>query len=185
MTSPGNNTSDSNSAVGDGASPAVAVEKTSTFVDVDAMDCDEDPLYHDYQEEHALSKIEFGGQCCACEDRACNGDLYFFLHNTALGHAWAAIQAELSNYRPLDEGDKWSSPYFSVEGLLQSLTINGPIRIAYINDRMLKPYCGCGRYLEADFLPLRQEMFTEHSSNMDGSREAWERISFIGQPLQY
>jgi len=184
MTSPGSNDSDSNSIVGDEGSLGIADENNLIVADEEAMDCEQDELHLDYQEEHALSRIEFGGECYECEDRAYDGDLLLCLHNSGLGHAWAAIQAELSNYRPLDESDKWSSPYFSVEGLLQSLTINGPIGIAYINNRMLKPYCGCGRYLEAEFLPLRQDMFTEHSSNMDGSREAWERTSFIDPPLQ-
>ncbi|KAK5101483.1 hypothetical protein LTR24_000539 [Lithohypha guttulata] len=91
MTSSDSNDSNSNSAFGDEGSPAVAVGKTPTVVDVDAVDCDEDPLHHDYQEEHALSRIEFGGGCYECEDRAHRGDLHFFLHESGLGHAWAAI----------------------------------------------------------------------------------------------
>lgn len=155
----------------------------SNIADAEAMNCDQDELHHNLQEEYALSGVEFGDHCGECEYN--EGYPCAFEHSSGLGHAWAVIQAELSTYRRLAEGDRWSSSYFSVEELLCSLTTSGPTGIAYIKDKMLQPYCRCGRYNDAFMIPLRQHMFTGHFSNMDGSHEAWERTCFTDPPQWY
>jgi len=155
----------------------------ASVADAEAMNCDQDEVHDDLQEEYALSGVAFGEECDECKFNG--GCPCAFEHSSGLGHAWAVIQAELSTYRRLAEGDRWSSSYFSVGELLCSLTTSGPTGIAYIKDRMLQPYCRCGLYNDASLIPLRQEMFAGHFSNMDGSHEAWERTCFIDRPLQW
>ncbi|KAK5943158.1 hypothetical protein PMZ80_004164 [Knufia obscura] len=147
-----------------------------------AMDRDQGESHNDFREQYPLCGIGFDGICDECGYREANGLPWYFSQSNGLGHAWAVIQAELSNYRPLTEGDSWSSPYFSLEGLLESLSNNGSMNLAYIKNRMLKPYCSCGQYLVSYVLPTRQEMFKEYCANMDGSHEAWKKTSFLGKP---
>lgn len=136
------------------------------------------------REQNALSEIEFRGLCVECEESIEDSEPGRVLgHSSGLGHAWAMIQAELANYRRLNEGDNWSSPHFSVESLLQFITKSESMNIAYTRDKMLKSYCSCGRYQVEDLLPIRQDMFEQHCTNMDGSYETWKRTSFIGRPM--
>lgn len=107
------------------------------------MDCDRQRVHTESCEQHALCEIEFGGVCNEC----CNFEAIGVvrpLNQSSRRPRLAVIKAELSSYRRLTEGDNWSSPYFSVENLLQSLTKGGLMNIVWIKDKMLKPYCRCG-----------------------------------------
>lgn len=132
--------------------------------------------------EHALGNVPFAGECVMCKDPFRADDPCCLTADSGLGHAWALVQAELSNYRRISDGDDWFSPYFSVQKLLDSLTTKESLEVDYIKDDMLKPYCRCGSYLDMSILPPRQEMFKHHCANMDGSHDAWDRTSFIEQP---
>lgn len=78
VTSPDISASDSHSAVGDEGWPAIAGENNLIVADAATMDCAQDPLHHNYQEEHALCGIGIGGECYRCEDHALDGDPLFF-----------------------------------------------------------------------------------------------------------
>ena len=74
----------------------------------------------------------------------------YFGRSKILAPLWAAIQTELLTYRRVDTRDPWISPNFDMAGLNDSLNSGGDITIAWVKDEMMKPFCGCGRFLEGE-----------------------------------
>ncbi|KAK9770079.1 putative Clr5 domain-containing protein [Seiridium cardinale] len=98
--------------------------------------------------------------------------------SATLGKLWAAIQAELLTYRRAEEGDGWLSENFSMEAVLNALgSESGMDTLPLIQRSMLKPFCKCGRFLDAEDqdCPTSEEACTSHFSNLDN----WSRSSFI------
>ena len=73
----------------------------------------------------------------------------FFGESSVLPPLWAAIQAELLTYRRVNEGDPWISRNFDMDTLNQALDGGGDIGIALVQQKMMKPFCRCGRFLKA------------------------------------
>jgi len=85
-----------------------------------------------------------------------------------LGHIWAAVQAELLSYRRLTTTDPWTSEYFDIEELLESLEVGNGISLGYLKQDMLKPYCRCGRYEDSWFgFVVREQTAKYYFANLD------------------
>lgn len=67
-----------------------------------------------------------------------------FRRDPTLGHLWAAAQTELLSYRRIHEDDAWTSEYFQLDCVLQSLKEGTELSIPLVEDSMMKQYCACG-----------------------------------------
>ncbi|KAK6080898.1 hypothetical protein SCUP234_04996 [Seiridium cupressi] len=105
----------------------------------------------------------------------------FYGKSATLGKLWAAIQAELLTYRRANEGDLWLSEKLNMEAVLSALNSDlGMDTLPLIQRSMLKPFCICGRFLEAKNwdCPTSEEACARYFSNLDN----WSRSSFIEVP---
>jgi hypothetical protein len=86
-------------------------------------------------------------------------------HNTKLATLWAIVQTEFLTYRRVAEADNWHSVDFNMEHLLDSFKAAGPLSSPFVDSRVLRKFCRCGRF----------------------SQEAWrnERISDCLYPVEY
>ncbi|KAI1328405.1 hypothetical protein F5Y16DRAFT_154316 [Xylariaceae sp. FL0255] len=108
----------------------------------------------------------------------------FYCGSKKLGTLWAAIQAELLTYRRLQDGEPWLSASFSMRAVLDGANDNdGFTRLALVEMEMLKPWCVCGRFVDArsSSLPTTEEACSFYFSNL----EDWERSNFIYVPYMY
>jgi hypothetical protein len=105
--------------------------------------------------------------------------LCYFGNNRVLSTLWAVVQTEFATYRRLEEGDPWISLNFNMESLVESLTSGHELSINLVQKDMMKPYCGCGKFKEADEVCARSEDVSKHYfSNL----EDWNRSAFITTP---
>ena len=106
-------------------------------------------------------------------------DRNFFGANEVLAPLWAAVQTELLTYRRLQEGDEWISQNFNMHSLKEGLIAKGKIDIALVQKQMMKPFCSCGCFLEADLeFPVVDDAVAYYFSNL----EDWNRTTFIPCP---
>ena len=67
-----------------------------------------------------------------------------FRRSSILAPLWAAVKTEVLTYRRLNEDDPWISPYFDMKALSEDLENDGELRLALLQNSMMKPYCRCG-----------------------------------------
>ena len=104
----------------------------------------------------------------------------YFGVNKVLAPLWAAVQTELLTYRRLKEGDEWISNNFNMRSLNEGLISKGRVDIALVQNKMMKPFCDCGRFPEANRAsPLVDDAVAYYFSNLDD----WNRTTFI--PISY
>jgi len=105
----------------------------------------------------------------------------YFGSNSRLATLWAAVQTELVTYRRLREGDSWISPYFDMQALLRDLEDpeGADISIDLVRRRMMKEFCDCGIFFEADdYADVRMEEVSSHYfSNLEQCE--WTRRKYI------
>jgi hypothetical protein len=102
----------------------------------------------------------------------------YFGTSIHLGHIWASVQAELLSYRRLRETDPWTSKYFDMEELLESLEVGDSISIEYVKEGMLKPYCRCGIF--GWDTAVREDTAKYYFANLDD----YTRLTAIPSPLR-
>lgn len=103
----------------------------------------------------------------------------FFGVDRSLASLWAAAQTELLTYRRLEEGDECISPNFNMYTLNEGLISRGEVDIALVKKEMMKPFCGCGQFLEAVLAcPIVDDAAAYYFSNLDD----WNRTTFIHSP---
>lgn len=98
-----------------------------------------------------------------------------------LATIWAAIQAELLNYRRMEENDSWLSPRFRVQDVVEGLesdddrTIRRLVEI--FGEGTFQPFSQCGLFhLATDAgCVTREEACRFHFANL----ENWKRTTFI------
>lgn len=106
---------------------------------------------------------------------SCDSSCYFGM-NSNLSALWAAVQTELVTYRRLQEEDPWISPNFDMDSLLKSLSSGSDLDIGLLQKGMMKEYCICGRFIEANMEHAGTEDVSRHYfSNMDD----WNRSTFL------
>jgi hypothetical protein len=107
------------------------------------------------------------------------GDECFFGNNRDLSTLWAAVQTEFVTYRRLEEGDPWISLNFNMKSLLDSLTSGHELSINLVQKDMMKTYCGCGIFNEADIVcAMSEDVSEKYFSNL----EDWNRSTFLAIP---
>jgi hypothetical protein len=117
--------------------------------------------------------------CLGCDPEGGGKKRCYFGRNRNLSALWAAVQTELVTYRRLHEGDPWISPNFEMESLLESLIFGSDLMIGLVQKDMMKDYCKCGRFIEADEVCARSEDVSKYYfSNMDD----WNRSAFLNTP---
>lgn len=100
----------------------------------------------------------------------------FFGGDRSLASLWAAVQTELLTYRRLEEGDECISPNFNMYTLNEGLISRGMVDIALVQNKMMKPFCGCGQFPEAvPACPIVDDAAAYYFSNLDD----WNRTTFI------
>lgn len=100
----------------------------------------------------------------------------FFGGDRSLASLWAAVQTELLTYRRLEEGDECTSPNFNMYTLSEGLISRGKVDMPLVQKKMMKPFCGCGRFPYAiPACPLIDDAATYYFSNLDD----WNRTTFI------
>ena len=67
-----------------------------------------------------------------------------FRRSSILALLWVAVKTEVLTYRRLNEDDPWISPYFDMKALSEDLENDGELRLALLQNSMMKPYCRCG-----------------------------------------
>lgn len=82
-----------------------------------------------------------------------------FGDSPVLGHVWAAIQAEIADYRRLFNDEGWVSEMFSMETLRESLVRGGTPNIGYVKNSLLLPYCRCGIFDGTCLPTYREQIF--------------------------
>ena len=104
----------------------------------------------------------------------------FFGKSKVLATLWAAVQTELLTYRRLEVGDSWISPNFNMHDLLVSLDTRKEIRIGLVQKRMMRSFCDCGKFFEAedDNCVRVDEASAHYFSNL----EDWNRSTYIDCP---
>lgn len=109
----------------------------------------------------------------------------FYEGSKDIGTLWAAIQTELLTYRRRSEGDTWMSANFSMQSLLHGLESRQGIAVALVNDNMMKPFCRCGRFLDAfhEACATVPEVCKDYFSNMEEKSDVHRR-NYIGTPDQ-
>lgn len=121
----------------------------------------------------------------ACEEGYCfqpdalEPDLRCFGRSSKLGHVWAAVQAELLTYRRQSEAEPWISPRFDLARLLQCLDTDSPISMPMIDEGLMKGYCRCGVFNQADWGFALREMA---ANGWFGNLDIWDRSTFIDVP---
>lgn len=104
----------------------------------------------------------------------------FFGKDKVLATLRAAVQTELLTYRRLERGDSWISSNFSMHDLLGSLNGGTDIRIQLVQKKMMKSFCDCGKFFEAeDESCVRVE---EASAHYFSNLEDWNRSTYIDTP---
>lgn len=101
---------------------------------------------------------------------------HFFGASKLLASLWAAVQTELLTYRRLEEGDEWISRYFNMHTLNEGLVDRGKVDVALVQNGMLKPFCDCGLFPDADpVCPIVDDVAAWYFSNLND----WKRSTFI------
>ena len=109
-----------------------------------------------------------------CPDNEYHND--FFGESKVLASLWAAVQTELLTYRRLEEGDAWISQNFNMHTLNEGLISKSKVDIALVQKDMMKPFCSCGKFAEADsYSPILDDAAAYYFSNLDD----WKRTTFI------
>ncbi|KIX03560.1 uncharacterized protein Z518_07113 [Rhinocladiella mackenziei CBS 650.93] len=123
-----------------------------------------------------------------CEDdnfrSACGEECDYFpeyYKRSDIGHVWAAVQTELLTYRRINEADPWISSYFDLDAVLAGLKTGEEISMPLFDNRMIKPYCRCGRPGGSWKHVLRERIAEYYFGNLD----VWDRASFIGLPCRF
>ena len=119
-------------------------------------------------DEEASCEDSFPGFCHDCDDDN------FWGASKSLASLWAAVQSELLTYRRLEEGDQWMSRNFDMHTLNEGLISNGEVDIALLQNKMMRPYCDCGRFVPRG-LPNVEDVGAYYFSNFDD----WNRSTFI------
>lgn len=101
----------------------------------------------------------------------------FFGRNKVLATLGAAVQTELLTYRRLERGDSWISSNFSMHDLLGSLDGGTDIRIGLVQKRMMRSFCDCGKFFEADDESCVR--VDEASAHYFSNVEDWNRSTYI------
>jgi len=110
-----------------------------------------------------------------CKD----GSDCFFGNSWDLSTLWAAVQTEFLTYRRLGEEDAWISSNFNMESLLESLTSGNELSINLVQEDMMKDYCACGAFKDADeTCPVIENVSKYYFSNL----EDWYRSTFLEIP---
>ena len=103
-------------------------------------------------------------------------EMNYFGANKVLAPLWAAVQTELLTYRRLKEGDEWISKNFNMRSLNEGLISKGRVDIALVQNKMMKPFCKGGQFLEVDLAsPLVDDAVAYYFSNFYD----WNRTTFI------
>ena len=103
-------------------------------------------------------------------------EMNYFGANKVLAPLWAAVQTELLTYRRLKEGDEWISKNFNMRSLNEGLISKGRVDIALVQNKMMKPFCKGGQFLEVDLeSPLVDDAVAYYFSNFYD----WNRTTFI------
>jgi hypothetical protein len=94
-----------------------------------------------------------------------------------LGLLRAIINTELVTYRRLDVGQPWNSDNVSLESMLESLQNNCQPDLPLVRDKMMKPSCCCGSFLEqpSDHYLTPDSACAFYFSNM----EDWSRTTYL------
>ena len=109
---------------------------------------------------------------CPCDESPKN----FFGGSKVLASLWAAVQTELLTYRRLEEGDEWISQNFNMRSLNEGLISRGRVDVALVQKQLMKPFCGCGQFLQAfPGYPIADDVATYYFSNLND----WNRTTFI------
>lgn len=125
-------------------------------------------------DEEASHKLYLPAECPDDEDHR-----NFFGGNKVLSSLWAAVQTELLTYRRLKEGDEWISQNFNMHTLNEGLISRAKVDIALVQEEMMKPVCGCGKFLwPALACPIVDDAVAYYFSNLDD----WNRTTFIERP---
>lgn len=114
-----------------------------------------------------------------CEHWGHNGN--FYGGSKELGILWAAIQTEFLTYRRLNDADSWLSEHFSMKSVVDGLTNGlGFGLLPLVEREMMKPYCRCGRFLDAESAHccISEEACSFYFSNL----EDWQRSTFLPLP---
>lgn len=123
-----------------------------------------------------LSTDEYLPTNCTCTTSEYH-DYNFFGRSKVLATLWAAVQTELLTYRRLERGDSWISSNFNMHDLLTSLDAGSEIRIGLVQKKMMKSFCDCGKFFEADnhdFVRV-DEASAYYFSNL----EDWNRATYM------
>ena len=142
-------------------------DEVDTFVEYSEDDMDTD--------EEASRNVYLPAECP-------DSDLHsnFFGQSEVLASLWAAVQTELLTYRRLEEGDAWMSPNFNMEALYKSLNSGANLAIALVQNEMMKPFCGCGKFAGAiPACALVDEACACYFSNL----EDWNRTTALWSPV--
>jgi hypothetical protein len=93
---------------------------------------------------------------------------------------WAAIQAELSTYRRIQEGNEWLSRYFSMEELRKQLRRGETITTDYVKEELLRTHCVCGQFSTYNWViaPTLSDTTTRYIANLD----VWQRATYVPFP---
>ena len=98
-----------------------------------------------------------------------------FGENRTLATLWASVQAELATYRRLREGEGWLSEKINLEIILQSLELGLEPAIGLVEERLIKPFCLCGKFYCDDInRPTVQEISRRYFANLD----VWGRATY-------
>lgn len=111
---------------------------------------------------------------------------HFGFHNQAglfrlredLATLWAAVQAELSTYRRLDERYGWTSDYFSMEQLRDQLDRGEHVSVKYADAGLLQTHCVCGSFSTYRGIPTLSDTTTQYIANLD----VWQRATYSHLP---
>ena len=105
----------------------------------------------------------------------------FFGRNKVLASLWAAVQTELLTYRRLEEGDEWISQNFNMHTLNKGLISRGKVDIALVQEEMMNPFCGCGKFPGAvPECPVEDDAVAYYFSDLYNANRA-----FLLQPLEW
>jgi hypothetical protein len=92
---------------------------------------------------------------------------------------WAAIQAELSTYRRIKEGDEWLSRYFSMEELREQLQRGETITTNLVQEELLQTHCVCGSLSAYNgVVPTLSDTTSRYIANLD----VWQRATYVPFP---
>jgi hypothetical protein len=93
---------------------------------------------------------------------------------------WAAIQAEISTYRRIQERDEWLSRYFSMEELRKQLRRGEIITTNYVKEELLRTHCVCGQFSTYGtvIVPTLSDTTTRYIANLD----VWQRATYVPFP---